>query len=630
MSYHVVKCAFVIDHTMTVEDPREFFGKMNSIISSYSTSVIRVNRDQQSLHHNTAAKDDDNDEISNHRIDIRISGRDLTCKREKGMDSNLIFQYQSRAQFSAIQGYTFEWPNIRFRPNEYIEFINDFRKFVLDDEEMIYRDEGSKSTVFVECHFREYVTRRDGREKICRIGDQSPDGYVIDTVRSESKIVLLTKLDDGSRTSQTWEQFGCDSDGSWDTMRYDDDDENEILRFEKIMATEGGSYVMTVSSPLCTTSSNEVVSSPSSLWRSILSNICFVGELNSRHFDFCPFYGRFGIAQIETGRPPAVVGHFTPPPTDHSLFFQIRNRKIFLPSVETDLNCVQHLPSLSERYTVGVAGIGSVRINGIGGPFNPMRFPKEIRGRAIYDPNNAFGCDSGTTVVDDSERKNFDWIAIVDRGSCMFYNKGLNLQKRGAKAVIVINPPKGGMIAALAGLPGKPPLDIPVILTDTDGAVLKTVYANNRELVIRSSPIEGQSLPSADEKINIKSEWYCDSRWSDDFSFAQSCTVDDQVTMYRDGEEAGHPAVITERLGGGLFMIRVHQTGMIHEVAGSKLYRDSVTPCTAELGTFIADVVRSDTCEVTVRLHSSLLCADRKIREPPKISTDFLCEFKTS
>jgi len=334
--------------------------------------------------------------------------------------------------------------------------------------------------------------------------------------------------------------------------------------------------------------------------------------------------------QVGANKPNVIVGRFEP--RNEPGVETIRSRRLFIPPVSTNLNCLQYLPLLSDKYTVSVAGVGSLSITGVGGSFNPPSYDSRmgtIRGIAVYDLKNPFGCDSSSaTVPSIAAASGKDWIAVVDRGSCMFQEKGLFMQKKGAKAVIVVNGAKGGMIAALASIPGKPPLDIPVILVDREGSVLKSTFSG-RTLIVQSLPIDGQSLPSVSDTVRVSSEWYCDPRWAEESPpshFARSCETGDEVLVYREGEEFGHPGNIVEKLGSGFFRVRLTDTpSVVEEFSGWKLYKDASSPCTAQLGTFLTDIVRSDACELTVRLHSSILCGNKRIREPKRVSKDIHC-----
>jgi hypothetical protein len=313
-----------------------------------------------------------------------------------------------------------------------------------------------------------------------------------------------------------------------------------------------------------------------------------------------------------------------------------RNRHLYSPTIFTNTFCAINQPAFGENFSVSVVGNPSLAIAGIGGSFNPLTYPSKedlIRGIAVYDSQHPYGCEETAFPKSILPPSGKPWIAVIDRGSCMFHDKGLIIQKKGAAAIIVVNGAKNGMIGALAGLPDKPALDIPVILVDRDGSVLKSNYIG-REILIKSTPFGGHSRPSLDDKIGFKTEWFCDPNWDSDASeltnggkatFASQCTVGEKVLLHREGEMVEVHATIREKFGSGFFQIQT-ETGVNEIAAGWQLFKDSSTPCTAELGTFITDVIRSDTCQFTVRLHSSLLCSDKRFRKPKQVSSDIGCE----
>ena len=196
----------------------------------------------------------------------------------------------------------------------------------------------------------------------------------------------------------------------------------------------------------------------------------------------------------------------------------------------------------------------------------------------------------------------------------MFQDKGLIAQKRGAVAVIVVNTKGRPMIAALAGLVGKPVLDIPVVLVDDDDGRVKS-SAGRAEVVAESV---------RDEKLKFHVSMFCDSRW-DDSQFGKPCYVGDQVVVRREGEAVDLPGTITERVNFGWF--KVHVPGiLVEEYPGWSVYRDSGSPCTAQAGSFIAGVTRPGTCEIGLKIHSAILCKDRKFRGVDKIERNIYCE----
>jgi Zn-dependent M28 family amino/carboxypeptidase len=78
------------------------------------------------------------------------------------------------------------------------------------------------------------------------------------------------------------------------------------------------------------------------------------------------------------------------------------------------------------------------------------------------DPNTSTsGCEP-----EDFEGFTAGNIALIQRGSCTFYQKALNAQNAGATAVIVFNEGQEGRTDAIRGTLGSPEFDIPVLFTN--------------------------------------------------------------------------------------------------------------------------------------------------------------------
>jgi len=609
---------------------RSIGGRYESALTNHHmTSVISVQRQSES-------RGQDSPPFTR----IKIANNDLQCFMKSDDQAQHVRNHRLRSQFSALQGYVFDHLNIpghysvKFSPN--FDITIDGHTFTLAKGNIAdysrnnflwYYPVSLGNAVYdrvgIEC-----MHASDDLEILslpaCAVGDIVPADptRVISKIFPHSgnvEIMSTTAPKSEKPVLLPAESVGCTATAN-------------MKHWIRLVETqrEKKSLHIRLSSPVC-----ESPPTPSKFLTSLYGT-CFTANLIGRQFEYC--HGdenpRIRILQprprVHAKWPLAIsaiatseIGEWT-----------IRNGRLYSPTAVTNTNCAINQPGFGDGYLITVPGIRSLSITGIGGSFNPMTIPYKsgtILGIAVYDPNSRYGCEESGFPHSILPPSGTSWIAIVDRGECMFQDKGLVLQSRGAVAVIVVNGAKSGMIGALAGIPGKPILDIPVVLVDGDGAVLKSSYIGN-QIAIRP-----KEFPHVlDEKISFKTEWFCDPGWdsvttmsardSSSPDFGLPCQSGDSVMLHREGEAVEIPAKIIEEFGGGFFS--VESSGEIQTVPGWQIFRDSTSPCTAQFGTYIDDVVRSDTCQITLRLHSSVLCADKRFRRPKQIANDIVCEYE--
>jgi hypothetical protein len=597
----------------------------SSLTNQYVTTVVRLT---PSVYHPSHASG----------WQIKMGSNNAVCQLDERDTSDEIRHHRARSQLAALQGYSFELSvrghDVKFSPNSEI-LIDSVAYTRQTDPTQVESDTSSTDSVVYfptsTVALYKYVTvscmhtdsSPSTEDRSCSVGDSVPNdpSRVITRIFTNSQSVEIVSTTSSNENPFTLpaSSIGCripTIDG--------------ILTVSKVTIHEDSVVAkkwleLQLLSPVCASThqqANEI-----SLLKP-LNGYCVTTNYIGRQFEYChdTFSPRIRFVQpkprVHAKWPTAVsAASQTNSPLSE---WNIRNRFLYAAVQTTGTLCAINQPAFGEHFTISVTGIPSLAIPGIGGSFNPMTYPNReglIRGVAVYDENHPYGCEENAFPKSLLPQTGAPWIAVIDRGSCMFQDKGLNLQRRGAVAVIVVNGAKNGMIGALAGLPEKPVLDIPVILVDREGSVLKSNYLG-REIVVKSA-----TWSSLSEKISFKTEWYCDANWDspDSTSFASQCSIGDKVLLHREGEMVELHATIVEKFGGGFFKIRT-DSGASETVSGWQLFKDSSTPCTAELGTLITDVIRSDTCLFTVRLHSSLLCADKRFRKPKHVSRDIICQ----
>ena len=205
----------------------------------------------------------------------------------------------------------------------------------------------------------------------------------------------------------------------------------------------------------------------------------------------------------------------------------------------------------------------------------------------------------------------------------MFQEKALLAEKRGAAALIILNVGKRSMIPAMASVPGHAFLSIPSVLVDSDASFL-TKYTGSKATV-SAAPMAGSAFPSDNQTLAVKVSAYCDPESLGRNAFGQACQVGDKVIVRREGEAHEHAGHIVEKLSHDTFKVSTAGASSSETFSAWELFKNSETPCTGQMGIVITDVEHSDTCEVSVRIHSPFLCADRRFRDPPKQNRDIVC-----
>ena len=138
------------------------------------------------------------------------------------------------------------------------------------------------------------------------------------------------------------------------------------------------------------------------------------------------------------------------------------------------------------------ASIGDQSVTAFAAAFNPEpEFSVDSTTPIIYAEadTNATGCAAYTTDLSDS-------IALIDRGGCAFTTKVLNAQAAGADFVVVANNVAGDGAFTMGGTPASEVTINSVMISQEDGAVLKTAieadtatYAFASELVVKDGAI---------------------------------------------------------------------------------------------------------------------------------------------
>ncbi|TEB18615.1 hypothetical protein C9890_0353 [Perkinsus sp. BL_2016] len=397
---------------------------------------------------------------------------------------------------------------------------------------------------------------------------------------------------------------------SCDSLGIADENPNQFLEIVSVSSTE-----IRANSNLCYTGH---AANPIDLLRP-LSHACLTGAFNHRHFEVCLTEPE---AEFRLIQPTHRMNHPWPtalPMTglsEANWTFDVASRSLQR-KFKTNQGCKRLQPALTEEFTVTIMTSGRLSLKAVSGSFSPMVFPSNfIEGVLHHDPRHKNGCSSNAF---ESGTPKEPWIALVDRGGCMFQDKALVAQAKGAAGVIVINNNRKGMIPAMAAIVGKPVVDIPTVLTDVDGAVLRKHIGTRVQIAPAS--LEGHPSPSEDDKLHVSLRIGCRSI---EEGYSRSCQVGDEVLAQFDGDLLKHPVQIIQKLNPDSYIVK--STSGSHETAmGYQLFRDSNSPCTVQLGSFIEAIERTDTCELVVDIHSALLCGDSRFREPLFKKNDIEC-----
>lgn len=455
----------------------------------------------------------------------------------------------------------------------------------------------------VTCTNRPVVGKSKGA-RICRKGDEDivgGRGVIRQTFLNGSALV-------GKAEVVPLASLGCDSDGSIDEMQV----KTDSITIESFTVENAGEEIIhiNISSPFCKSSSEQITALPE------MKSACFSAEFNRRHFEYCHEHS-VGFGLVNRKQISVVRANFVQPVLTNWTF----NSKSLDASFATDRACAPLLPALSDDFLIELDR-NKVQIKGVGGSFNPI-FHESISGTLLFDSKNPTACSHDAFPESIIPKQQARWIALVERGGCMFQEKALLAEKRGAAALIILNVGKRSMIPAMASVPGHAFLSIPSVLVDSDASFL-TKYTGSKATV-SAAPMAGSTFPSDNQTLAVKVSAYCDPESLGRNAFGQACQVGDKVIVRREGEAHEHAGHIVEKLSHDTFIVSTAGASSSETFSAWELFKNSETPCTGQMGIVITDVEHSDTCEVSVRIHSPFLCADRRFRDPPKQNRDIVC-----
>ena len=495
-------------------------------------------------------------------IELKFRDMNFACHFVEIDRHQIVRQFKARAQLAPLADVClemgFQEQNVHVCPNT---------RLVVSGEE---RDVGS-----IQCHHKEIFHPSVG--VICRIGDAVDNGKSVITQTYLNGTLQLTSTRNGRTEISTLSEISCHTDGYIDGSKF-------------FQITSIDQNHVHIASPFCGERLKEPLAP--------LIGSCLVGSLNNRQIEFC-YPNVFRFVQH---RPR--VGHAWPTATRlvgvpaNPLGSVLNKEYVFEPISLSGASCAALQPSLSEEYLVGVSGHF---FPAVGGSFMPQLFASSrVYGILVFDSGNPMGCsEKSFPLVPPGP-----WIALVERSGCMFHDKGLVAQKRGAVGVIVINTFKRGMIPALAGMPGKPVLDIPVVLVDTPGLVLKDFVGEEATV---GPPKDTPTTP-----VTLAVSWYCDADWESE----RSCQVGDTVGIRREGDPIDSVGRIDKAFSSGAFSVAETV------YPGWQLFKSKA--CTSQLGTRIVDASVNG-CEISLKIHSALLCGDPRFRDPPRVPSDIAC-----
>jgi hypothetical protein len=561
----------------------------HSIINSHTATVVSLFKSGSEPAHV---------DWTNHPYPITIKNQSFVCVvGDELADTRQLRleQFRLRSAWAPLRGYIWEDDSI-------IEFGKkieaDLRAFFpseksTDKHAIWYTHPDHQDHVSLEA-----VPARHTREKpknICRPGDAVPDtpGAILAQSFSNGTAKIVSTYSD--KPVMKYVPFsslrGCDSDGVIrikDFIERQPTDALNTFRFASDIFLAPGDYHSLLSP---------------------LGGTCLLGQLHGRQFEYC-YPGRFRFLQTRTR-----VAQNWPEAVNVNVGGIEWNQvgKKLIGEIDTAVDARQVAAFLTDRWEVEVT---SERLSyiGIGGSFNPVNPERVFAGVLVFDQNHPSGCTDaafGSDVIPASG----PWIAIVDRGDCMFQEKGLIAQKKGAGGVVVVNQKKREMISAMASVSGKPALDIPMALVDVNAGVKKHVgtFVTMRPFLSEDDKFEPP------KPISFSVSFHCNPKWDSEPTFATPCKEGDSVLIHREGEQAAMHATVVAVPNYGLI-----EVGKGEVLAGHQVSKGSHTPCTAQLGTFIEEVTVDHT-RVNVNIHSALLCRDRNFREPQLLNKNVVC-----
>lgn len=564
---------------------------------------------------------------------LNINGKDITCSLNEDPDKtrakNKLFTF--KAALAPLNGLCVSSHGIRLCPNDRVEIARSGGKtdvFTVSQQpsremmgDQFFVKPGGQIAAVAVCQ-SPTDSARDAPKRICRIGDKVPNdssSVILETFAHE-KVAMIksTRSPRDPARRVPWSSIGCDTDGTIGDSEYT----SRLLKIESVSELSSGVIKIYISSPLC--GSMHLPGPPEELLNPV-RNGCFVAEFLHREIEYCHGTSKFRLVQRKRR-----LGHDWPTAlplvsTEVSPWQFDAETKSLEAKFSTSQSCAAVQPFMSEEYIVSLPRMS---FKAVGGSFTPMTFLNEtgVEGVLVFDPRRHTACQADAYPDSLLPPSGHPWIALADRGGCMFQEKALVAQARGASGMIVINPKDRPMIPAMAGMPEKPLVDIHTVLIDFDGAILKSHVGSS--VAITSAGVKGQSQPGPSDTLSLKVSFTCDPQW-DSGTFARSCQTGDSVKLIRDGENEQHLVEIIERVNSDTFRIQTPGASFqsTEVVPGTLMDRDAMTPCTAQFGTFVRDVVRSDTCELSLTIHSNFLCADKRFREPLRSATDIVCEF---
>ena len=573
---------------------------------------------------------------------LRIGEKDFVCKSNGASSSRQFKAFKARAKFAPLAGHCAHAAGVEVCPNSHAVVGSETLSLseFSSHEGNVQVFENSQKTVALQCAPPEPARPKP---RVCRMGDAADAHSVItQTFPDGTAEVRNTRTGVVRKQSLSKLAGGCDSDG---TLRLED--------FFRLSPHIFDPARVNLHSPICGKEGDIA-----STLGGALTGSCLITDLHNRQLEFCfPNTLRFVEPRERVGHkwPTAIVAT-----GDFDGEYEIRGKTAVSSWVATGQACAPLQPALTEGYLVEVDGT-EIRLEAVGGAFMPMSYQREIgergevskgarrrerrkrsregrnkqvspqmseepifldsqnsvRGVLVFDPNNPLGCSDKSFPAHLLPSAG-PWIALTDRNGCMFQEKGLVAQKRGAVGVVVVNTVKRGMIHALAGIQDKPVLDIPVVLVDLEGEILKE-HLGEWVSIFSEIPHLDPAYP-----VSFQTEFYCDPNW-DSGKFPKTCNIGDHVGVRREGEMLEVLGRIVEKFTSGLFKVAIDGIGT-HTYPGWQLFRDSTTPCTAQFGSIITQVDNSDLCDIRLKIHSALLCADPRFRDPPPISKDLFCE----
>lgn len=522
---------------------------------------------------------------------ISFRGKKFQCSlsHDPEADRSRALAEQFRARMQAVIGTCFSNSTVVYCPMDSLSIQGkNFLPLNASDDQEIFSDSKNPSAI-VTCR-PDGASRGDDKfqGRLCREGEEVLKQYVITRTYLNGTVILQSIQEDKPPMIST----------DMNLTRCFNFGFSEIPSLMSLSSADlsGPVAKITVESPLC--GSGPKIQ--------LLEGGCWTGEFQHRQFEYCHNHSvRFVqlTHRLNHHWPTAVAAQIT---SRGAPWIVNSSTRTMDSKLSTDLSCLSVLPALTEEFLVTVLG-RRFSIKGVSGSFTPLQFQPNfefVQGALFHDSQHPQGCSESAWI---KVQPTSPWIALVDRGGCLFQDKTLIAQRKGAAGIIVINNLKKGMIPAMAAMTGKPAADIPAVLVDTEGAVLKQMTGNR----VRISPNipEGLSRPRLDENLEIHVSVGCYNKE------IKACQAGDQVLVNFDGDPNHHSASIVEVLNPDSYLVHVPGKGNV-VAAGWQVLQESDLPCTVHRGTYIRSISRTDTCVLSVDIHSGLVCSDPRLREP--------------